>query len=253
MPLKAVVDSLDDVKEGLKEFYTEGDDGKFRLDAEGVEDVAGLKSALGSERDSRKAAERELKKLAGVDPKKFKELLKAEEERQRDKAKDEGDWEAREAQILEKHALALKAKDGEVSAANQAVERHLVDAEATKAIAAAKGSPRLLLPEVKRQVRVVRTDAGEYVARVVDKEGTERIGTISDGKANPMTITELVGELKQDKELAGAFTGSGASGSGASETDDKAGGGTVRTIASDDNKAFLENVDGIASGKVKVE
>lgn len=253
MPLKAVVDSLDDVKEGLKEFYTEGDDGKFRLDAEGVEDVGGLKSALGSERESRKQAERALKKLEGIDPKRFKELTDAEEKRQRNKAKDEGDWEAREAQILEKHALALKEKEGDVNAANQAVERHLIDAEATKAIVAEKGSPRLLLPEVKRHVRVIRTDGGEFVARVVDKDGNERIGTISDGKANPMTITELVGELKQDKELAGAFAGSGASGSGATETDEKPGGGSVQTIASGDNKAFLANIDTIAAGKTKVE
>lgn len=253
MALKAVVDSLDDVPEGLREFYTEGEGGKYRLDAEGVEDVAGLKSALEKERRDRKKHERSLKKYEGIDPEKWQELQEAEEAKEREAAKAAGDFDKREAQILEKHAKALKAKDGEIGAALKAVERHLVDAEATKAIVAAKGSPRLLLQEVKRQVRVVKTDDGEFTVKVVDKDGNERIGAISDGKANPMTITELVTELKGDDELAAAFAGSGATGSGATETEQKAGGGAVGTVPAGDDKAFLANLDDIAAGKTKVE
>jgi tripartite-type tricarboxylate transporter receptor subunit TctC len=76
---------------------------------------------------------------------------------------------------------------------------------------------------------------------------------VADGKANPMTIGELVNELKADNELAAAFAGSGASGSGASTTEKKAGGGSVRTIAHGDNKAFIDNLDDIAAGKTIVE
>jgi hypothetical protein len=239
--------------EGLRDFYTEGDDGKYRLDAEGVEDVGGLKSALEKERRDRKKYERTLKKYEGIDPEKWQALLEAEDEKEREAAKAAGDWEKREAQILEKHAKAISEKDGEISAAFKAVERYLVDAEATKAIAAAKGSPRLLLQEVKRQVRVVKTDDGGFAVKVVDADGNERIGTVADGKANPMTIAELVNELRADDELAAAFAGSGASGSGASTTEKKAGGGSVRAIAHGDNKAFIDNLADIAAGKTTVE
>ncbi|WP_193173440.1 hypothetical protein [Nisaea nitritireducens] len=57
MPLPAETDSLDAVPEAARAFYVETDDGRYRLDADGVEDVSGLKSALEKER----AARRELK------------------------------------------------------------------------------------------------------------------------------------------------------------------------------------------------
>lgn len=57
MPLPAETDSLDAIPEAARAFYIETDDGRYRLDADGVEDVSGLKSALEKER----AARRELK------------------------------------------------------------------------------------------------------------------------------------------------------------------------------------------------
>ena len=55
MSLPAIVDSLEDLPEAVRAFYVETEDGRFRLDAEGVEDVSGLKSALEKEREARKA------------------------------------------------------------------------------------------------------------------------------------------------------------------------------------------------------
>jgi hypothetical protein len=54
MGLKAVLDTLDGVDEGLKSFYQKTEDGKFRLDIEGgyklPSEIEGLTSALGKER-----------------------------------------------------------------------------------------------------------------------------------------------------------------------------------------------------------
>jgi len=61
--LDAVVESVDDLPEGVRDFYTESDDGTYRLDVAGVEfedDVKGLKNALRSERRKRSAAEKQL-------------------------------------------------------------------------------------------------------------------------------------------------------------------------------------------------
>ena len=55
MGLKAILETLDEVPEALRAFYVERD-GKFVLDADGVEDVTGLKSALEKERGDRAAA-----------------------------------------------------------------------------------------------------------------------------------------------------------------------------------------------------
>src|ERR1051326_2181034 len=79
MALKAILDSLDSVPEGLREHYKKHDDGKYRLDAEGVEDVGGLKSALEKERTESKTTAQKLKELTeqlgDLDPVKAREAL----------------------------------------------------------------------------------------------------------------------------------------------------------------------------------
>jgi hypothetical protein len=83
---------------------------------------------------------------------------------------------------------------------------------------------------------------------VVDGKGNPRIG---DAQGNPMTIKQLVDELKQDPDFARNFEGSGSSGGGAPRSN-AGGGGGVKTIAAGDNAAFLANLDGILDGSVKI-
>ena len=94
MALKAVLDSLDAIPEGLREHYKKGDDGKFRLEAEGVEDVTGLKSALEKERNDRKTTAQKLKELTeqlgDLDPVKAREALKKLQELEDKKLIDSG-------------------------------------------------------------------------------------------------------------------------------------------------------------------
>lgn len=74
MPLKAVVEKIEEVAEPLREYYVEGGDGKFHLSAEGVEDVSGLKSALQKERQRAQDLEKSVKAWDGLDPKEMREL-----------------------------------------------------------------------------------------------------------------------------------------------------------------------------------
>ena len=60
MPLQLIVDTLDAVPENLRSLYSESD-GKFRLAVDGLEDTAGLKSALQKEREAARAAEKQSK------------------------------------------------------------------------------------------------------------------------------------------------------------------------------------------------
>ncbi len=77
MPLKAVLTKEEHgaLPEAMRQYYVEKD-GKFMLDAEGVEDVTGLKSALAAVREEAKQAKKQLQetidKFKDIDPEKAK-------------------------------------------------------------------------------------------------------------------------------------------------------------------------------------
>jgi tetratricopeptide (TPR) repeat protein len=73
-----IVETLDGVDEGAKSEYEEWN-GVFRRKVE-IEDVGGLKSALQKERDARKKFEQDLSKFKDIDPERYEELLKQQEE-----------------------------------------------------------------------------------------------------------------------------------------------------------------------------
>lgn len=62
MALELNIDSLEGLDESLHGLYVKGDSG-YTLDVTGVEDVKGLKTALGSEREANKTAKQKLKEL----------------------------------------------------------------------------------------------------------------------------------------------------------------------------------------------
>lgn len=210
MALKLSIDKLEDVAEQLREHYEKRDDGKFWLI--GVEDVGGLKSALEKEKEERRLAKQALEKLKNVDPEEYTRLKADFEDRERKAAERKGEYDKLLVQVNEKHATALAERDNQNKALRTALESSLIDSEATRAIAGAKGVPELLLPHVRQSVKVVEED-GKFVAKVVDRAGTPRIG---DAKGAPMTIDQLVGEMRESEVFGRAFEGTGASGSGAS-------------------------------------
>lgn len=205
--LKLTLDSLDAVDEPLRGLYEEAD-GKFKLRVEGVEDTSGLRSALEKER---KAARELAKKVQrwealGKSDEEIAELLRKAEDAETSEAERKGEWDKLRAQMNEKHEAALKAKDETVGAMRARLNAELVDAKAVAAIAAAKGVPELLLPHVQRHVRV----DDEFNVQVVDAKGDPRV----NGKGEPLTIAELVAEMRGSEVFGRAFEGSGHSGSG---------------------------------------
>lgn len=210
-------------------------------------EVAGLK-ANNTKLVSEKRQLAELaKKYEGLDPDAARNALQAAEEAERKRAEMAGDWKARETQLLEKFNAEKTASESEKTSLRSALEKRLVDAEATAALASAKGAPKVLLPHIKSQTKVVQED-GEYVVYVVDSKGNPRIG---DAKGSPMTIAQLVEEMKQDPDFARNFDGTGSSGGGAARSTGGAS-GAVRQIATTNSPDFLSNLSDIASGKVNV-
>lgn len=224
MALKAILDSLDGLPEAVAKEYKEVTDtnGKrFVLDAEGVEDVTGLKSALSKERTSRTALEKIAKKL-GV-PIQKQEDVDALLEKMGDRSLEEVLTLAEGKQVQASEALTaaekkaqriIAAKDEEIIKLSNGLSKRIKDDAAKDAIVKAKGNDTLLMPHVIKFLKVVEEDGAEgkeYVAQVLDKKGQPRM----DSKGEPFTVSALVAELKGQAEFAGAFEGSGASGSGA--------------------------------------
>lgn len=222
--LKMTVDSLEAIDETLRDFY-EQDGDKFKLKVEGIEPVDGLKSALQKERADRAAAEKQAKawSAVGKTPDEIKELLAAQEKADEDKATRAGEWDKLKAQMNEKHQTELKSREDKIAAMQSTLERHLIDATATAAIAAEKGVPDLLLPHVQRHVRVVDED-GEFAVKVVDARGDPRV----DAKGEPLTIADLVKEMKASEIFGRAFEASGNTGSGKQPGSGSGGTGTAK-------------------------
>jgi hypothetical protein len=192
-----------------------------------------------------KKAKDTLKNYDGVDPDEFKRLKAAAEEAERKKATAEGDFKSLEKQLIEKHTAELGAEKGKTVKYQSALEKYLVQAQLTAAIAKHKGDPDLLLPHAAQHVRVRETDEG-FEAYVADDKGNPRI---ADGKGTPMSFDDLVTQVLAEK-YPRAFDGAGSSGGGASKSTGGAGG--TRVIPAGDNGSFIANLDGIAKGTVKV-
>lgn len=210
-------------------------------------EVDGLKKNQAEALKEAKAAKARLAAFDGVDPEEFKRLKQASEDAERKRLAGEGDFKALEQQLIKKYESEIEKERGVSSRYRGSLEEYLIDAEAMRELAQHSDSPGLLLPHVKSRMKVVEQD-GRFTARIVDDHGNVRIGK-GQGSA-PMTLSELMDEMKQDKTFAPAFRGSGSSGGGASRSSGGAGG--ARTIAANDADAFLANLKEIAAGKIEV-
>lgn len=207
MALKLNVDSLEGIDENHRALYV-ADGDKFKLAVDGIEDTTVLKDTLRKERKRADDAEKQKKawERSGKTPEEIQELLEAHEARQLSESERKGEWEKLRTQMNDKHALDLKAKDETIGQMKKRLEAELIDAKAVSAIAAAKGSPDLLLPHVQRHVKV----DDDFNVVVVDGKGDPRV----NGKGEPLSISDLIEEMKANETFGRAFEGSGHSGSG---------------------------------------
>lgn len=235
MGLKAVVEDLETIPEAQRELYKE-QDGKYVLDAE-VDDhpaVRGLKSAHERVKEEERKARERLKQFGDVDPERVQQMLRDAEEREQERAKKAGEFDQLKSQLVEKHQAELKKATERGGVIERALHHALAESVAVQEIAKAKGSTKLLLPHVLKQIKIVEDEsatepAARFRAVVVDSKGNPRVG---DAQGTPMTIAALIAEFRENQDFAGAFQGSGASGSGAAGSDRPAGpAGTVRTKA----------------------
>jgi len=225
MALKAIISSLDEAGE-QSSLYKQSEDGNYILDVVPVdgfslENVHGLKSALGKERKRATDYEAKLKQFDGLD---INEALNALSEvdkykqfdpsKEADKIASEK-FKSLESQLKQKHDEDLSVLNERLGSVISNYEKITVEAEAAQAIAKLGGNVKLLFPHVKSQVKTSLNDDGSVSYTVVDEYGNPRIG---DSKGSAMTVEQLVAEMRSSDEFAPAFKANNASGGGASRS-----------------------------------
>lgn len=226
MPVTYSVDSIEGLDESLKPLYVEKD-GKFVLDIQGIESVT-EQAVSAATRRANKEAEQERKRRKELESKvsKWESLGKSDEEiaeliaktaeLETTQATKSGDVERIKQQLTAQFERDLKKRDVEITSAKeragylaQQLESHLIDASATAAIAAHKGTPELLLPIVRKRVKVIEED-GRFDVQVLDSKGNQA----EKANGDPWTISDLVADLKASEIYGRAFESTGAMGSG---------------------------------------
>ena len=242
MALKMTVDSLEDVPEELKSLYVPKD-GQYALDVQGAEDTSGLKSALEAERKARRDADKKLASYREVDPEDYARLKR--QAQLREAAQAGPGWSEQRAKLETRHQAELKTLEDRLTAMRSALEQNLIDTQAAQAIAQAGGSVPLLLPHVKAQTKLGEEN-GHYQVQVLDDQGQPRL---APGTGKPMTLADLVAEMRASQDYGRAFDGLGASGSGSGAGLAR---GSAPSVSVRDHQAFMANVEKIAAGRLPV-
>lgn len=145
-----------------------------------------------------------------IDPNEYKVLKAQAAKIEEERALKAGEFDNLKKQLVEAHAKEKKALEDKIATLGKSLEENVLIATATQAIAAEKGVATLLMPHVRSRTKL--DDNGNPV--VVDESGNVRVG--SDGK--PLTIPQLIAEMKTDVNTFGrAFEPSGAGGSGSQQ------------------------------------
>ena len=105
----------------------------------------------------------------------------------------------------------IQAITGERDAMRVSLEQTMIVGEATRAIAAEKGDPELLLPFVQRQMKLVSED-GKYRPVIVDENGNTRLDPSTSADLSP---AQLVKSMKADPKYGRLFESEQSQGGGA--------------------------------------
>lgn len=223
--LKGFVATLEEVDQKYRELYVEEPDPadaakvRFRLDADEVQDVTGLKRTVATLRTDLNAAKAKAKPLEEIAADEdVDEIITAG--RAAIEAKRTGrpvpEVEAATKALTTKHEKALGVIKAENEGLMTALRESVIEGGASAAIAELKGNKTLLMPHVKGIVDIVRVVDGDkirYEPRVFEGTGSSRTER-TDAAGKPITIKAAVAELRANDDFADAFVGSVVPGSG---------------------------------------
>lgn len=207
------VDSIEKVPEQFRPLYSQAEDGQFKVagDYQGVvEAVTGLNRSLKAARAEAKAKGDQKVDLSplkdyGEDPATIAQNFNTKVEELQNQLAKGDDAKMNLDKIKEDMAKAQANERQQYQQREQALQNQLyglmVKNEATNAIASEKGIPDLLMPFIENQVKVVEED-GQFKVFVIDEQGDRRYSGITGA---PMTIKELVSEMKANEKFGRLF------------------------------------------------
>ncbi len=217
------IESLDTVPENFRVFYGENGSGGHRLRSDdpvvsaAVATISGLANSLNAARsdaDKAKRTQVDLSPLSeyGENPESILEAFKA---RLAEQAKAGGKDAAGELQRLREemtkaNQTALAERESAIQGLRDQLFTQMVDSEAVRAISEQRGISELLMPFVRQQVNAVDED-GQLRVYVVDENGDRRYSGTS---GNPMSISELVTEMKGNAKYGRLFDSEAPRGTG---------------------------------------
>ena len=225
------VTDLSKVPEQYRGLYQPGEEG-YTLDPLLAEklDVSGLLSALDKERGNAQGFEKELKawQALGPDP--------------------ETAWASRQkaltAEFTEQFDAVLAEKDAEITRLKELNADFLITARATEALLKAGGSVELLMPHIRAAVTLVEEE-GAPSLRIIDIDGSLR----EKAEGVPLTVEDLVAEMRSSPVFARAFNPTGSKGSGMDPSGVPV---NLATINGQNRWALNARIEDIAAGKVSV-
>ena len=221
--------------------YVKGDDGEYALDPVMAKhlDVAPLASSLDKERKRAKELEKMVNGFKSIGlgdtPEEVMAALKKAEE-DADDGTSAGDDKVEKLQELRAKLKAefdetlrktVGEKDEALTKMQRSMHKHLVEKEAIAALAKHKGSTDLLLPHVISKLGLIEQD-GEYVVRVLDKDGDPA----GDGRGGFKSVDQFVAEMRADEKFSRAFDSTGKSGTGSKPFTSGKGGGSDAPMTS---------------------
>lgn len=202
MALKAILESLDGLPDAVKSEYKKGDDGKFHLDVEGIDDhpsVGALKRAKDYEKSERQKVAKQLGDLQAQ-----LEALTEERDGLLKGAIPKGDVDKLEGSWKQKLAAREKELSDQINGLTSHLNTMLVDNVAQGLATKISKVPELMLPHIKGRLKAEFVD-GKPTTRILDK----------DGNPSALTVADLEKELFTNPTFAPIIIGSKASGSGA--------------------------------------
>lgn len=256
--------SLDKVPSEFQPFYKEKPDGTgFSVDVENpvvktaVENIQKLHSTVTSLRgevaglNAKKSADLSVLGEFGDSVETISEGVKkriSELTGQLDEVKKTGniDIDKIKEAMNQAHAKALQEKDLRVSALEKQLYDNMVKTVANKAITQHEGIEELLLPFVEKQVKATSED-GEFQVFVVDEKGDKRFSGVT---ALPMTVPELIAEMKGNDQFKPLFKSQSGGGSGANQSHVQNPGQAQQHLKQGETKSSVDKIKaGLTAGQ----
>lgn len=212
-------------------------------------DVEKLQKALNAERRRSKGLEAKLAPFAEIDAEALKAFMARPSDEGKGDATERDKFEAQMRRQAEQHE-AEKAKWAQDSQSKEArLAKQEVRFERARAMAKSQVASDLIALHLDTVLKPVLNDQGEYDVRVIGEDGNELYSRVSGRTHEYMRADEYLSTVAREK-YPEVFPGSGQSGSGSAGS--QRSGSGARTVSAADFDAMGQNIEAIASGKVRV-